>query len=483
MKRWIRVLTVVAACAPLVAGASLPADAATTYLLQTTGGIPADAEQVVVAAGGTVLRLHPEIGLVVALSDDPDFQSRLAATHRFAGAARDIPAGAQRAALAGSGPRYRAIDTTPELLAAPPSSFNDPTSSLFFACQWHIPRLGIPEAWAQGAFGDGVKVAMLSTGIDATHPDMVGRVDEAQSAVFLTPGSSPCNPAVPDEETVFDFHLVGTLFAGQITSNNIGMAGVAPLAQVVAVKVNNCLNAGTVADAIAGTLYAASLEDVDVIAMLMTFYLPDEGANRPLLRAFRHAVDYARRQGKLVVSQAGQDGVSVNPPTGADLTRDGNMVAAPAEFSSSLTAYAVSNQPHEPLPNYTNFGFPAARIGAPGGNIPPNTEPPLPGCPFPQSSQSAFPGPCSKYQVTLPFTCGPGSYVLGINTAISASLVAATAVLVQGEAGGHLSPGAMEAILERTADDLGEPGTDHFHGHGRVNTGRAVASVPGGLGQ
>jgi hypothetical protein len=41
----------------------------------------------------------------------------------------------------------------------------------------------------------------------------------------------------------------------------------------------------------------------------------------------------------------------------------------------------------------------------------------------------------------------------------------------------------MEAILERTADDLGEPGTDHFHGHGRVNTGRAVASVPGGLGQ
>jgi hypothetical protein len=73
--------------------------------------------------------------------------------------------------------------------------------------------------------------------------------------------------------------------------------------------------------------------------------------------------------------------------------------------------------------------------------------------------------------------------VLGINTAISASLVAGRALKVKGESAGHKSQCAMEAIRGRTADDLGEPGTDHFHGHGRVNTGRAVASVPGGLGQ
>ncbi|WP_406021399.1 hypothetical protein OH802_20130 [Nocardioides sp. NBC_00850] len=44
-------------------------------------------------------------------------------------------------------------------------------------------QIGAPEAWAAGFEGKGATVAVLDTGIDATHPDVADQVDEAQSFV------------------------------------------------------------------------------------------------------------------------------------------------------------------------------------------------------------------------------------------------------------------------------------------------------------
>jgi len=44
-----------------------------------------------------------------------------------------------------------------------------------------VPQIGAPAAWAIGATGKGVKVAILDSGYDATHPDLKGRVIATKS--------------------------------------------------------------------------------------------------------------------------------------------------------------------------------------------------------------------------------------------------------------------------------------------------------------
>jgi thermitase len=48
---------------------------------------------------------------------------------------------------------------------------NDP----YFGSQWHLPKIGGPEAW-NASQGSGVIIAILDSGVDATHPDLQGRL-------------------------------------------------------------------------------------------------------------------------------------------------------------------------------------------------------------------------------------------------------------------------------------------------------------------
>jgi subtilisin family serine protease len=437
----------------------LPATAsASSFLLQLNGQIPSDLADRVAAAGGTLERVHPEIGYAYAVSDAPGFAATLAAEQGIRDVTQDV--------LLQWTPTTDGFGTL-EGPADQGIGF-DPTDAFYYPCQWNMRNIEAEGAWALGQFGDpNVKVAVLDSGIDPTHQDLAGKVDVAQSTSFLSAGSSPCNTVLglPDEETIYDFRFHGTFVANQITTNGIGTAAVAPASNIVAVKVLNCNGSGSFGDIIAGILYAGSLPDVSVINMSLGVrggFPKSLSGGGQLVAALNKAVNYAESQGKLVVSAAGNDGL--------DMDHSGNVVFVPAESGSGISIYATAW--NDALASYSNYGVSGTWVGAPGGDgIDP---PPQPGCTVSPTSQGGVIGACSSFSVF--FGCGGGNFYLigGTGTSFAAPIAAGVAALIDGKAGGALNGHQLATGLSNSADDLGKPGVDIFFSHGRVNARKAV---------
>jgi subtilisin family serine protease len=418
------------------------------YLIQINGAGAGNLSSQVTAAGGTLLWAHPELGYAAANSTDPSFADKL----KQAGvqqvdqdlAAQWVPT-AQQAGL-----QQVNSEAVNQVAAAP-------TGSFFYSCQWSLPKIDAPGAWAKGDLGSGIKVAVLDTGVDPFHSDLVGKVDTANSTSMVTPGSSPCGAF--DEGTIYDLDFHGSFVSGLITTNNRGTTGVAPNAQIVAVKVLNCSGRGSFSDIINGIYYAANLPDVQIINMsLGTGFAKNLKGAGPLVAALNKAVDYAGSQGKLVVTAAGNNAV--------DMDKDGNVTWVPAQSGNGVAAYATDN--HDGLASYSNHGISGTWVGAPGGDFP-NTAAALAGCAFPPSLQGLIVSVCSS------FVCGGNNfYVAGDGTSFASPIVAGVAALVDGKHAGTLDQGQLKTVLSQSAVDLGQTGTDNLFSHGRVNASAAV---------
>ena len=425
-------------------------EAADTFIVQ---GIPADLEAAVAAAGGEVLRVHPQIGYATVRSTAPGFAARLSSAPGIAGVEQDYVVQWVPDFLG------ETVSVSPEA-----SPGTDPSGAFFRECQWNMDQVDAPSAWAAGIFGDGVTVAVLDTGIDPYHNDLWTKVDMVNSVSFLPAGSSLCNEllGLPDEQTYWDFNLHGTFVASQITGNGIGLASVAPGVEIVGVKVVDCTGSGDFGTILSGLLYAADLPDVDIINMSLGFYYPKnefQGLNAIVSRA----VNYAKRQGKLVVASAGNDG--------ANLDKNKNWIHIPSESGTATSIYATNY--FDELASYSNYGVSGTWVGAPGGDgVDPDES--IPGCPFDLGFQGGVAGVCSQFSIF--FDCGDGATYLvgGTGTSFAAPIAAGVAALMDGNYGGMLNPAQLKTGLKKTADDLGKKGADLFYSHGRVNAGTAA---------
>ncbi len=185
--------------------------------------------------------------------------------------------------------------------------------------QHHLATVGTFEAWDVRR-GEGAVVAVLDTGVDLDHPDLAGRLVEGIDLV--EPGTPPDDP---------QGH--GTIVAGVIVAvagNGRGVAGVAPRAQVLPIRVLDAQGRGT-ADTVAEGIRHAISAGVQVINLSLAEVEPDEesaepteepdGPLVPLLPGaalvqdddVRDAIDEAAEAGIMVVAAAGNDGRDATP--------------------------------------------------------------------------------------------------------------------------------------------------------------------------
>ena len=160
---------------------------------------------------------------------------------------------------------------------------------------WGVQRVGAPLVWSKTQ-GAGASVAVIDTGIDASHPDLAGQV---------AGGINILDPQHPDNWKDDEGH--GTHVSGTIAANgkNGGVAGVAPMAKLYAVKVLDKDGNGNYDDVIAGIEWAMN-HGIKIANMSLG---ADEGSE-PLHRA----VQAALAKGMLIVAAAGNSGGPVGFP-------------------------------------------------------------------------------------------------------------------------------------------------------------------------
>jgi thermitase len=216
-------------------------------------------------------------------------------------------------------------------------------------------KMNIQPAW-DIAQGNGQIVAVIDTGLDTTHPDI-------QNQLWTNSGEIPNNGLDDDQNGYIDdvhgfdisdgdgdptdsnghgSHVSGTIAA---TINNAeGIAGVAPQAQIMTIKVFPQAYDTTLAEAI---MYAV---DNGAVVLNNSWGPDQQRLSNPVVQ---DAIDYAVSLGAVVVFAAGN-------------STDDVAYYAPANYPKVITV-AATNQNDERA-SFSNYGSPVD-IAAPGVDI------------------------------------------------------------------------------------------------------------------
>jgi lantibiotic leader peptide-processing serine protease len=465
------VLILLACLALLCLGSTGAASAgASTYILLAAdeNALPAGLAEQVAARGGSITYALPEIGVAIATSSDADFAAGVTAIAGLRSVIPDVMLAQEP-------------ESTPALVGNPPTSGDD---DRFFDMQWGLDAIDVPEAWATGTRGAGARVAVLDSGIDVDHPDLASNLNLALSRSFIPglPVAGP--PSGPPSFTGPPHH--GTFVAGIVAAadNGIGTIGVAPEAELVALRVCPDSARGCPESAVLAALVYAAQIDTDVINLSLGASLPRRGFTdvdgtyvsaaevAELLVASTRALDFAHHRGATIVA------VTHNQARDLDADQDRVQVYAQLPHVIAVAATGPRGWALDPGTNldlpacYSNYGQSVVDLAAPGGSIDCTQG-------FPPPPPWAF----CKVVITLPcwsfdLVVGPtvNGWTLDFGTSMAAPHVAGVAALLIGANGGQMNPDAVEAVLRGSADDLGKPGVDDFYGSGRVNAARAVGA-------
>lgn len=308
-------VAVTLAAALAAAWCARPAEAQDTtsseYIVQMeASSAPADGRQVVAELGGQVTT--PELPVIngFGATMTEEAADELAARPGVAEVTQNSDlAGNDATSGGGRCPEVRVRKRAPRLKGNSTSRYSNPQSALGRLGQPLQSTIGADKAWMRGAYGAGVGVAVVDTGVAGYLPDFM---TAGQSRVIASAVTNPC-------ATDADDHVGhGTHVAGLIAGNSVGYGGlalagrymgVAPKANIVSVKVSDDGGDTTVLDVIYGLQFVVDNRDalgIRVVNLSLSSSVAESYKTDPL----DAAAEAAWFSGIVVVAAAGNDGTS-----------------------------------------------------------------------------------------------------------------------------------------------------------------------------
>lgn len=297
------------------------------------------------------------------------------------------------------GVRYAELDVAVHATWIP----NDP----LLGQQWALDTVGARDAW-DSTLGTGAVIAVVDTGVDSTHEDLAGMVDPGYDFV--------ANDSDPRDEHGHGTHVSG--IAAAIADNARGIAGIAPRAHIMPVRVLDSGGSGTMSNVSRGIVYAVD-HGADVINLSL--------AGSSSTTMLRDAVNYAQSHGVLLACAAGNEGRT--------------RLDYPAALSACTAVGATTSA--DTRASFSNRGT-GLDLVAPGVGI-----------------LSSVPG---------------NRYESWSGTSMATPMVSGLAALLFARG---LDRGHVLQTMQDTATDLGSRGYDTTYGYGRIDAAAALASTGG----
>ena len=339
-----------------------------------------------------------------------------------------------------------ALSALPQVLYAEPNylawAITEPPDDPLYTHQWNLDKVQAPDAWELTRGDPSMPIAIIDTGIDLSHPDLVdklwvnageipgngqddegnGYIDDVHGYDFVNEDGAPED----DYSVGHGTHVSGIV--GADTDNGLGVAGMAPANPLMALKVLDSGGEGTYFDVARAIDYACA-QGIRVLNLSL--------GGIDASSVLSDAVQAATAAGAILVAAAGNCGSGcyidsqyyVNPPY------------YPAAYDEVLAVGATDS--NDDIASFSEH-HPYVDVAAPG--------------------------------VAIYSTYRRGSYGLLSGTSVATPHVSGLAALLWAADPNLTREDLVERIVE-SAEDLGAPGKDDYYGWGRINARSALCAM------